>query len=82
MENGKKLRYETLLKLNLALGIPLEFMFGTKFAPHSKAKDKPVTVKARKGEIIRNDLLQEGYTKDEVKEIMNFIEFIESKRQK
>lgn len=82
IENGQKLpRYETLIKLALALGIPLEFLFGTKFAPSFKYNDKSVK-KPRADESIRNTFLNAGFSKDETKEIMNFIEFTKSKRNK
>ena len=82
IENGLKLpRIETLIKLALVLDIRLEVFFSTKFLPcqpfvtaHSQ--------QLRENGTIRNALLNARFNKDEVKDIMNFIEFTKSKRNK
>ncbi len=83
LENGQKLpRYETLIKLCIALEIPLEFIFGAKFVPLFRFNDKSGVKTPRSHDIIRNTFLNAGFNKDETKEIMNFVEFIKYKRSK
>ncbi len=84
LENGVKVpRVETLLKIALALEIPLYFIFGNKFVPPEfKYDDKNLHKKPRSEELLRNTLLNLAYNKDEVKDIMNFVEFTKSKRSK
>lgn len=82
IENGQKLpRYETLIKLCIALEIPLEFIFGTKFLPLFAKYNNSAAIKIpRVDEIIRNTLLNAGFNKDETKKIMSFVEYIKYKR--
>ena len=86
IENGQKLpRFETLIKLVLALDIPLHFVFGNKFSgAEFKSIENDIKVKSKKpraDEILRNTLLNLGYNKDEMKDIINFAEFTKFKRK-
>lgn len=80
IENGIKLpRIETLIKLALALNIPLDYLFGNKFVHDNECSSK-FCKKPRQDEIIRTMFLNKGFNKDEVKDIMNFVEFTKAKR--
>ncbi len=81
LENGLKMpRLETLIKLAVTLGIPLDILF-EKILPKQRlymCNDSSY----RDDNSVRTSLLNEGCSKDEVKEIMNFVEFTKSKRSK
>ena len=75
LENGDKLpRIETLIRLVLALGIPFNEIFGRK-ATGLEFTSKPQKVTARDDEVLRNTLLKMGCDKDDVKDILEFIDY-------
>lgn len=80
LENGKKLpRFETLIKLLVTLNIPLDVLFNQRFLPEQTLDSKNTQLK---GSAARKALLDSGFSKNEVKEIDNYIEFVKSKRDK
>ena len=75
LENGDKLpRIETLIRLVLALGIPFNEIFGRK-ATGLEFTSKPQKVITRDDEMLRNILLKMGCDKDDVKDILEFIDY-------
>ena len=75
LENGDKLpRIETLIRLVLALGIPFNEIFGRK-ATGLEFSSKPQKVTVRDDEVLRNTLLKMGCDKDDVKDILEFIDY-------
>ena len=75
LENGDKLpRIETLIRLVLALGIPFNEIFGRK-ATGLEFTSKPQKVTTRDDEVLRNTLLKMGCDKDDVKDILEFIDY-------
>jgi len=75
LENGDKLpRIETLIRLVLALGIPFNEIFGRK-ATGLEFTSKPQKVTVRDDEVLRNTLLKMGCDKDDVKDILEFIDY-------
>ena len=75
LENGDKLpRIETLIRLVLALGIPFNEIFGRK-ATGLEFSSKPQKVTVRDDDALRKALLRLGCNKDDIKDIMEFIEF-------
>ena len=75
LENGDKLpRIETLIRLVLALGIPFNEIFGRK-ATGLDFTSKPQKVTVRDDEVLRNTLLKMGCDKDDVKDILEFIDY-------
>lgn len=82
IENGQKLpRFETLIKLVFALDIPLSYIFGSKCCPeHTFSNIKPH--ERLKDKIIKSPFWGFDFSKDEIKEITDFIEYIEFKRNK
>lgn len=75
LENGDKLpRIETIIRLVLALGIPFNEIFGRK-ATGLDFSSKPQKVTVRDDEVIRNTLLKMGCDKDDVKDILEFIDY-------
>ncbi len=77
LENGDKLpRIETLIRLVLALGIKFSEIFGHKSAGLDfHFARKPIPAHQRDDEILRTTLLKMGCDKDDLKEILAFIEF-------
>ena len=65
---------ETLIRLVLALGIPFNEIFGRK-ATGLEFTSKPQKVTARDDEVLRNTLLKMGCDKDDVKDILEFIDY-------
>lgn len=75
LENGDKLpRIETIIRLVLALGIPFNEIFGRK-ATGLEFSSKPQKVTTRDDEVLRNTLLKMGCDKDDVKDILEFIDY-------
>lgn len=75
LENGDKLpRIETLIRLVLALGIPFNEIFGRK-ATGLEFTSKPNNATTRDDEVLRNTLLKMGCDKDDVKDILEFIDY-------
>lgn len=75
LENGDKLpRIETIIRLVLALGIPFNEIFGRK-ATGLEFSSKPQKVTVRDDEVLRNTLLKMGCDKDDVKDILEFIDY-------
>ena len=75
LENGDKLpRIETIIRLVLALGIPFNEIFGRK-ATGLEFSSKPQMVTVRDDEVLRNTLLKMGCDKDDVKDILEFIDY-------
>lgn len=75
LENGDKLpRIETIIRLVLALGIPFNEIFGRK-ATGLEFSSKPQKVTVRDDEALRNTLLKMGCDKDDVKDILEFIDY-------
>lgn len=75
LENGDKLpRIETIIRLVLALGIPFNEIFGRK-ATGLEFTSKPQKVTVRDDEVLRNTLLKMGCDKDDVKDILEFIDY-------
>ena len=75
LENGDKLpRIETIIRLVLALGIPFNEIFGRK-AIGLEFSSKPQKVTVRDDEVLRNTLLKMGCDKDDVKDILEFIDY-------
>lgn len=75
LENGDKLpRIETIIRLVLALDIPFNEIFGRK-ATGLEFSSKPQKVTVRDDEVLRNTLLKMGCDKDDVKDILEFIDY-------
>lgn len=75
LENGDKLpRIETLIRLVLALDIPFNEIFGDK-ATGLELSAKAQKTSKRDDEVLRNTLLKMGCNKDDVKDILEFVEF-------
>lgn len=75
LENGDKLpRIETLIRLVLALEIPFGEVFGHKSNGMDFTYNREKVVK-RDDEALRKALLRLGCNKDDIKDIMEFIEF-------
>lgn len=75
LENGDKLpRIETLIRLVLALEIPFGEVFGNKSNGMEFTYNREKVVK-RDDEALRKALLRLGCNKDDIKDIMEFIEF-------
>ena len=75
LENGDKLpRIETLIRLVLALEIPFGEVFGHKSHGMDFTYNREKVVK-RDDEALRKALLRLGCNKDDIKDIMEFIEF-------
>ena len=75
LENGDKLpRIETLIRLVLALEIPFGEVFGHKSNGMDFTYNREKVVK-RDDESLRKALLRLGCNKDDIKDIMEFIEF-------
>lgn len=75
LENGDKLpRIETLIRLVLALEIPFGEVFGHKSNGIDFTYNREKVVK-RDDEALRKALLRLGCNKDDIKDIMEFIEF-------
>lgn len=75
LENGDKLpRIETIIRLVLALGIPFNEIFGRK-ATGLEFSSKTQKVTVRDDEVLRNTLLKMGCDKDDVKDILEFIDY-------
>ena len=75
LENGDKLpRIETLIRLVLALEIPFGEVFGNKSNGMEFTYNREKVVK-RDDEALRKALLHLGCNKDDIKDIMEFIEF-------
>lgn len=75
LENGDKLpRIETLIKLMSALDIPYNEIFGKK-ASDIEFNPSPKKQKSRTDEELRNILLKYGCDKDDIKDIIQFIQF-------
>ena len=75
LENGDKLpRIETLIRLTLALGIPFNEILGRK-ATGLEFTFEPSKTTERNDEILRNTLLKMGCDKDDVKDILEFIDY-------
>ena len=75
LENGDKLpRIETLIRLVLALGIPFGEIFGRK-ATGLEFSSKSQNAITRDDEVLRNTLLKMGCDKDDVKDILEFIDY-------
>ncbi len=75
LENGDKLpRIETLIRLILALGIPFNEILGRKATGLEFSFNPEVTTK-RDDELLRNTLLKMGCDKDDVKDILEYIDY-------
>ncbi len=75
LENGDKLpRIETLIRLTLALGIPFNEILGRKAAGLEFTFKSQKTTE-RDDEILRNTLLKMGCDKDDIKDILEFIDY-------
>lgn len=80
LENGKKIpRFEILIKILLALGIPINVIFSNKFSENKRVAKME---EARDGELLINTLLNEGMTRQETAEILKFIDYTKYKRNK
>ncbi len=81
LENGDKLpRIETLIRLALALEIPFNEIFGRK-ATGLEYTFKNTTSTDRDDEGLRRTLLNMGCDKDDLKDILEFIEFKKYKKE-
>ena len=79
IENGQKLpRIESLIKLALALDIPMSDIFGSKLYPDFVIKP----FKQVKEELLKNPPIHYDFSKDELKELKDFVEYIKFKRNK
>ena len=83
IENGQKLpRIETLIKLVLALDIPLSHIFGSKCYPDFVLGKDIKPFKRTKEEMLKSPILHFDLSKDEIKELDNFMDYIKFKRNK
>ena len=75
LEKGDKLpRIETLIRLTLALGIPFNEIFGKK-ATGLEFSFNPKVATKRDDELLRNTLLKMGCDKDDIKDILEFVDY-------
>ena len=83
IENGESLPgFKTLLRLVIALNIPLDFVFGEYLVPYGAENISPQEYFSKVKDIERNSmedlrmvLMGNGLSETETNEIMNFIEY-------
>ena len=83
IENGQKLpRIDTLIKLALALDIPLNHIFGSECHTEFVFSNDIRPFKQTKEEMLKSPILHFDLSKDEIKELDNFMDYIKFKRNK